>query len=137
MSINNIGTQGFKAISEAMMNNHSMTELNIGNNQIECSKELSNILRTAITNIDIRSNNIKKEGITLLFTQVQHNITYLCLKNNSIGSDSIKIIASHLARIKELDISQNNIDKIGAMAISQALCNNTSLTALSNAINTK
>ncbi|GJQ14896.1 hypothetical protein GpartN1_g6687.t1 [Galdieria partita] len=139
-----IDSNGLKYLSEALKENHTLTELNIGANNItsEGAKYLSEALKAndTLTRLDIggntfSGNTITSEGAKYLSEALKENdtLTRLNLHNNNITSEVVQYLSEALKEnhtLAKLDISRNNITSEGAKCLSEALKENQTLTEL-------
>jgi Ran GTPase-activating protein (RanGAP) involved in mRNA processing and transport len=136
---NNIGSDGAKAIAEALKVNAVVTTLDLGRNKIgdEGAKAIAEALKVnaVVTTLYLYDNNIGPEGAMAIAEALKVNavLTSVDLRFNSIGDVGAMAIAEALkvnAVVTTLDLGDNRFGDEGAKAIAEALKVNAVLTEL-------
>lgn len=138
---NHLGLEGLKMISKAfaaLKENLPLKILNLYGNEIGNGKGLKYVLRilakTAVTKLDLGSNNIGDLGlITLTRNPTIRNLSGFRLSRNQLTKKCGPALHEYLfnnSRLTQLILYKNNLGVMGAMAIAEALAVNTSLTSL-------
>ncbi|GJQ09912.1 hypothetical protein GpartN1_g1703.t1 [Galdieria partita] len=134
-----IDLNGVKYLSEALKENHTLTELDFHNNYItsEGAKYLSEALKQnhTLIKLDIGGNDITPKGAKYLSEALKenHTLTKLYIARNNITPDGAEFLSEGLKEnqtLTELDIGTNNITSEGAKYLSEALKENQTLTYL-------
>ena len=122
-----------------LMNNSTLTELNLSNNNItdEGAKRLAEAIKvnTTLQELNISMNKITDEGAKRLAEAIQINTTLqeLNISMNKITDEGVKRLAEAIqinTTLQELNISMNKITDEGAKKLAEAIQINTTLQEL-------
>ncbi|XP_070546675.1 NACHT, LRR and PYD domains-containing protein 14-like [Ptychodera flava] len=114
---NRLGPQGFRTAVLALIYNHSVTTLNISNNQADTdsSQCLGELLsnNSTLTWLDVSSNNLGKDFFSRsVGPAIKANNVLKCLRFSSCGSTDLNVFLESLSEnssIVELDFSHNQM----------------------------
>jgi hypothetical protein len=135
-----IGDDGVKTLSNALEENTTVTEINLGWNGIgdEGVSALAKALEenSTVTRIDLWSNEIGAEGVAALADALKVNTSVTAIRldeNHGIGSEGATALADALKVNKTLTsiyIRHSGIDDKGVAALADALKVNTLVTTI-------
>lgn len=132
MSSNRFGVQGVHEMTPFLQNTSSLTNLDIGGNDI--GSEGFNLLWRALRDSPIEKLQCRQCGIDSIDIDTNHvpkNLNWLVLDNNNINADGCRELAKLLqggnSTLYHLDLQRNKIDDEGVGILVNALQNNTSL----------
>jgi hypothetical protein len=117
-------------LAEALEVNHTVTQLNLSNNQIgkEGMSSLARALKVniSIVDLDLRRNAIGNGGATALAEALKVNstISKVHIGKNKIGNDGIRALATALTAnvgVTSLHLDSNLIENEGTLALAGAL----------------
>ena len=126
-------------IASILMQNKTVTELNLSSNQIgdDGIEKLANALRVnnTLQNLDVSNNKIGNRGVESLANALKENKTLksIDLGSNKIGDIGMEELANALIvnkSLKNLDVSNNNIGNQGVESLANALKVNQTLTSI-------
>ena len=103
-------------LAQALAENHTITELDIGYNHIGDAGAKALALNQTITSLDLSNNDIGDEGAQAL--ALNKTITTLGLAGNQIGDEGAKELAQNQSIIT-LYLASNHIGEAGAQALAQ------------------
>ena len=123
-------------INSNIFNNLSL--LYIENNDINNSNKLFKLISQVplLTNVNLKSNNIKNEGVEVIFKNfiTDSKLLYLDLSNNNINYIGIKTISTYLNEniaLSILILDDNNLESKGCKYINKILTQKNNITELS------
>ncbi|KAL0229348.1 hypothetical protein GEMRC1_013966 [Eukaryota sp. GEM-RC1] len=134
---NRIGSEGARALAEALKVNSTIIEIYLDKNSIgpEGARALAEALKVNSTIIEIYldKNSIGPEGARALgeALKVNSTITHISLFANSIGSEGARALAEALkvnSTVAEIYLDENSIGPEGARALAEALKVNSAIT---------
>ena len=123
---NNIGDEGVKQLSNAIVNSQ-LRSLNIGLNNITDKgvQQLSNVLvKSQLSYLHLGNNNITDEGVQQLSNVlVKSQLSSLDLGNNNITDKGVQQLSNVLVKsqLSSLDLGGNNITDEGVKHLSNVL----------------
>ena len=130
LSVNNIDSLGCVEIVKLFEDaNCQLSGLNLGHNNIgdEGVKQLSNaIVNSQLRSLNIRSNSITDEGVQHLSNVLLNSqLSSLHLGENNIGDEGVKQLSNVLVKsqLRSLNIRSNNIEAEGVQHLSNVLVN--------------
>jgi Ran GTPase-activating protein (RanGAP) involved in mRNA processing and transport len=105
-----------QALMKALSENHTLTSLNVGRNQIGAigAKALSE--NHTLTSLDVDDNQIGAIGVKAL--SENHTLASLNVSDNQIGDEGAKALSENHT-LTSLDIRGNQIGAIGVKALSE------------------
>lgn len=139
MIFNKIGYNDARYLSLALKNNATLTELNLGHNEIKCNgtKNLASAIKiNTITKLKLDYNEIGSKGaayLSLFALNTNVKLIDLNLRNNVIGYNGTKHLSLMLKNntiLIKLKLSKNGITNKGAEYLSLMLRTNITLTKL-------
>jgi len=141
ISWNQISARGAEAITECLLNNRTLLELNMSGTKISnvAIAEIINQM-TTLEILNVSYNNISKDGVYYISICVKLNTTLkeLNISNNNITSAGARWIAEAIGQnkvLQKLDISHNDIQDDGSILIGEQLKFNTILQELNISAN--
>ncbi|KAL0240089.1 hypothetical protein GEMRC1_010196 [Eukaryota sp. GEM-RC1] len=139
LTCNLIGSQGVRALADALKVNSSVSWIDLGNNSIgnEGVFAIAEALEvnSSVSTIYLSNNSIGNEGAIAIAEalKVNSSVSHVYLYNNSIGPEGAIAIAEALkvnSSVSGIDLGNNSIGPEGAIAIAEALKVNSSVTAI-------
>jgi hypothetical protein len=134
---NRIGNLGIISLSNILINNTTIIDLDLGINRFDAADELANVIRVnkTIINLHLYGNYLGNKGVEAIGKALIENNTLrkLDISMNNIGSDGAIALAIGLESnntLTELSLWNNNIGSDGAIALAKSLESNNTLTAL-------
>ncbi len=140
-----ITSESAHLLSEALIQNSSLTSLNLRGNNFNPFKRVrpldvrplrkALIQNSSLTSLNLGGNNISSRGILLLSEALIQNsyLTSLNLRGNNINSEGILHLSKALIQnsyLTSLNLRGNNINSEGILHLSKALIQNSYLTSL-------
>ena len=134
---NRIGNLGIISLSNILINNTTIIDLDLSINQFDAADELANVIRVnkTIINLHLYGNYLGNKRAEAIGKALIENNTLrkLDISMNNIGSDGAIALAIGLESnntLTELHLWNNNIGSDGAIALAKSLESNNTLTAL-------
>ena len=127
---------GAQALAEGLINNNSLTTLDLSMNKLSCdgARALAESLsHNSLTSLNLDCNGISDIGAQALAESLSHSsLTSLNLDCNGISDIGARYLARSLpsSKLKLLNLLGNKISCSGAQALADGLVNNSSLTTL-------
>ena len=136
LSHNNLQAAGISKIIE-LPNITNLKKFNISHNEItdQIAEDIANFLsqNCKLVELDVSYNNLQTEGaIKIARLSEITNLIKFNISHNEVNEQAAKWVASFLSqnsKLKELDLSYNNLQATGAIEIAE-LCSGTNLTKL-------
>ena len=123
---NNIGDEGVKQLSNAIVNSQ-LRSLNIGRNNItdEGVKQLNNVLvESQLSSLELGNNNITDEGVKHLSNVLEDSqLSMLSLCSINITDEGVQQLTNVLVKsqLSSLDLGDNSITDEGVQQLSNVL----------------
>ena len=128
LSHNNLDATGISNICRNLNISH-LTKINISNNAIgeQAADDIGNFLskNTELIELDLSHNNLDATGISNIFRKLNiSHLTKINISNNAVGEQAAGDIGNFLSKntkLKELDLSHNNLCAAGICNVCRKL----------------